>query len=166
MKKALILFFISMNIWALQDRALFSIGETIIFARKGNLYLDVLSKARCSNRVGLVSELSSIKDGDKQLVVEQPISTIEQKATVNKMILLFKVIKSATAQREKLNMREIAKECRIKGNEEISVLYELVSTNDYIKQRIVTSNGPDNLENNLTLFRQTFVDPIDHRPYY
>ena len=166
MKIALIILFYVSNIWALQDRALFSIGETIVFARKANLYLDVLSHSRCTSRLGLVSELSAIKDDDNPLKIDQEISTLEQKAVINKLIILFKVMKSASAQREKLNMNSIAKECQVKGSEKINILYELVSTNDYIKQRIVTAKGAGDIQSSLTLFRQTFVDPIDHRPYY
>lgn len=166
-KKMMFSIFLCFNMWALSDRALFSINDQVVFASRADEYLSILDKNTCKSELNLIYELLELESTKKRVGVILD-GSLDQKVFLNKTLSLFKLLHLSSSQKEKMSQKDIGSQCSIKTENQKMKLLELKSANEFIKQRLstFTKNDEDALKQSMRIFSQSFLDSMEARLYY
>lgn len=171
--KYLIVFIISLNTWALSDRALFTIKDKVYFISEVNQIITKFEKSICyMGRDSLVTEIyqilseqsdrsklsfSQIKIHNSRMSSEE-IKYIEAIAGLIKLFTVSKTSSVVKTDNAKLKACGLAKD---------TFLPVVLKTEIYLRDKVISSKqSKEQITNTLKLFKTSFIDKIDYRAFY
>lgn len=165
MKYVLILLFFT-RVWALEDRALFSVGDKVYFVKELNTYIDTLNDMKCSSNISLIKKFIDSEKDFHPLSPSQKIESLLSRIIANKALVLVKLISSSGVNKDRLLAQNIYNKCSTGKKLDRELVKEIVAANEFIKQRMLTLPKDNKLDQNIDYLKNNLVNSIEYKTFY
>ena len=158
--------FLMINTWALEDRALFSIGQKVYFSRDANRYVQAMNFLSCYyGKKTLTHKLLSVPSNIKYISPKSDSLSNNESSETRSVSNIVKTLQLTGKSKVTLLSSKLARKCSL-NKEFRSEINDIIAINNYLRDRVISKDQtPSQIDKSLKAFLASINDKFIIRKY-